>query len=156
MRALEQVSMIVIDEKSANCQSGNTYEIYKQDILEIDMHSHLLRWLEFYELKLGRKLEPEDHIFPHISANGQIHTHKEMSYDMLSKLLTEFAGAAGVEVWLTTHSFRRGSAKYRFYLAPPSQCWLLNVVRWWGGWAEGENVREIKEIRKNCTHVTAG
>lgn len=104
------------------------------------MHSHLLRWLELYEKLLGRKLLPEDHIFPHLSTNGIIHPHKEMSYDIFMKLFTSFTSSAGLDGWFTTHSFRRGGAQYRFIFAPPSYHWLLNVVRWWGGWAEGENV----------------
>ncbi|RDB18351.1 hypothetical protein Hypma_000596 [Hypsizygus marmoreus] len=120
--------------------SGNTYEIYEQDIPEIDMYSHLPRWLSFYELALGRKLRPEDKVFPFMAVNGIIDPSREMSYELFSKLLHKFTDAAGLEGWYTTHSFRRGGAQYRFIFAPLGFRWSLNRVRWWGGWAEGESV----------------
>jgi hypothetical protein len=119
---------------------GNMYHIYKQDIPEIDMYTHLLCWLDIYEAILGRKLKDEDKLFPHISVNGIIHPDREMSYDSFAKLLARFTDGAGLEGWYTTHSFRRGGAQYRFMFAPPGSRWPLNIVRWWGGWAEGESV----------------
>ncbi|KAG1723135.1 uncharacterized protein EDB91DRAFT_1087922 [Suillus paluster] len=35
-------------------------------------------------------------------------------------------------------SFRRGGAQYWFMFAPVGQRWTLAKVRWWGGWADGE------------------
>ncbi|KAF8060132.1 hypothetical protein FPV67DRAFT_1423798 [Lyophyllum atratum] len=121
-------------------RESNTYEIYPQHIPEIDMYSHMRRWLKLYAILLGRELEPEDQIFPHISANGTINPRQEMSYDSFSKLLTKFTKGAGLEGHFTTHSFRRGGAQYRFIFAPPGLRWSLNVCRWWGGWAKGESV----------------
>ncbi|KAF5367338.1 hypothetical protein D9615_010283 [Tricholomella constricta] len=121
-------------------RTSNTYNIYSQDQPEIDMYTHLPRWLKLYKQLLGRELTSEDKIFPHISTNGTIHPHKEMSYDCFMKLLASFTSGAELEGWFTTHSFRRGGAQYRFIFAPPSYRWSLNIVRWWGGWAEGESV----------------
>ncbi|KAF8958352.1 hypothetical protein BDZ97DRAFT_1906545 [Flammula alnicola] len=53
-------------EKGYSCM----YDIYKQAIPEMDMHTHLLRWKSFLENVVGRKLAPEDYLFPHIGING--------------------------------------------------------------------------------------
>ncbi|KAF5382515.1 hypothetical protein D9615_003084 [Tricholomella constricta] len=119
-------------------RTSNIYEIYPQDIPEIDMFTHLPRWLKLYAALLGRELEPGDQLFPHISANGTIYPKQEMSYATFSKLLTKFTSGANLVGWFTTHSFRQGGAQYRFVFAPRK--WSLNKVRWWGGWAKGENV----------------
>ncbi|KAG6834956.1 hypothetical protein H0H93_006101, partial [Arthromyces matolae] len=121
-------------------RTSNIYEIYSQNITEIDMQSHLLRWIRVLENLLGRPLEPADQIFPHISVNGTIYARQEMSYDSFSKLLSKFSSGAQLDGPYTTHSYRRGGAQYRFVFAPYGTRWSLNKVRWWGGWAEGENV----------------
>jgi len=41
---------------------GNTYNIYAQDIPEIDMYTHLPRWITYLEGCLGRALQPGDYI----------------------------------------------------------------------------------------------
>ena len=74
------------------------------------MHSHLLRWKTFLESVLGRKLVAEDYIFPHIGVNGIIRTDRQMSYDSLLAMLTDFCERAGTKKRYTTHSFRRGGA----------------------------------------------
>ncbi|KAF5371482.1 hypothetical protein D9615_009624 [Tricholomella constricta] len=115
-----------ITERAGKMHRGNIYEIYPQDIPEIDMYSHLPRWLKLYAALLGRELEPEDQLFPHISANGTIYPRQEMSYTTFSKLLTKFTTGANLVGWFTTHSFRRGGAQYRFVFAPRK--WSLNKV----------------------------
>ncbi|KAF8969669.1 hypothetical protein BDZ97DRAFT_1902438 [Flammula alnicola] len=115
------------------------YDIYKQAIPEMDMHTHLLRWKSFLENVVGRKLAPEDYLFPHIGINGIIRTDRQMSYDCLQALLTNFCEWSGTQKRYTTHSFRRGGAQYRFVFAPLGQRWSLNRIRWWGGWAIGEH-----------------
>lgn len=124
--------------------TGNVYEIYQQSLTEIDMHSHLLRWIQVLETLLGRPLEPEDQLFPHISVNGTIQPRQEMSYDNFSKLMLKFTTSAELDGTYTTHSYRRGGAQYRFIFAPRGSRWSLNKVRWWGGWAEGENVSDFQ------------
>jgi hypothetical protein len=120
------------------------YDIYKQTIQEMDMHSHLLQWKAFLETVIGRKLTPEDYLFPHIGVNGVIRTDRQMSYDSLQAMLTDFCERSGTQKRYTTHSFRRGGAQYRFMYAPIGQRWSLNRIRWWGGWAIGEHVCRSK------------
>ena len=120
------------------------YDIYKQSIQEMDMHSHLLRWKTFLETVIGRNLAPEDYLFPHIGVNGVIRTDRQMSYDSLQATLTDFCERSETQKRYTTHSFRRGGAQYRFMYAPIGQRWSLNRIRWWGGWAVGEHVRHSK------------
>ena len=108
------------------------------------MHSHLLRWIAFLESITEKKLSPEDYLFPHIGINGVIRTDRQMSYDSLQAMLTEFCERSGTQKRYTTHSFRRGGAQYRFMYAPIGQQWSLNQIRWWGGWAIGEHVCHSK------------
>ncbi|RDB27874.1 hypothetical protein Hypma_002250 [Hypsizygus marmoreus] len=119
---------------------SNHYDIYPQDIPAMDMYTHLLRWVGYLERRLGRPLAPDDYIFPYISPNGIIEIRREMTPDVIQKHLTDFTTGAGLEKHYSTHCFRRGGAQYRFMYAPLGQRWSLAAVRWWGGWADGENV----------------
>ena len=120
------------------------YEIYKQTTQEMDMYTHLLQWKAFLEAVIERRLSPEDYLFPHIGVNGVIRTDRQMSYDCLQGMLTDFCEWSGIQKRYTTHSFRRGGAQYRFMYAPIGKRWSLNRIRWWGGWAVGEHVRYSK------------
>ncbi|KAF8067516.1 hypothetical protein FPV67DRAFT_1416491, partial [Lyophyllum atratum] len=115
----------------------NRYHIYKQDVYAMDMYTHLKRWLDFLDYS-GQPLGPDDFVFPHVSTNGTINRKREMTQDIVQRLIDTFAAAAGLEVKFTTHSFRRGGAQYRYDYAPDGQRWALYVCRWWGSWAEGE------------------
>ena len=84
---------------------GNIYDIYEQDIPEIDMSTHLPRWKALLEAQIGRELEADDFLFPYIAPNGVIHTKRAMSYSTLQVLLTKFSQGAGVEKHYTTHCF---------------------------------------------------
>ncbi|KZP29871.1 hypothetical protein FIBSPDRAFT_718386, partial [Athelia psychrophila] len=86
------------------------------------------------------ELQPEDYIFPHISTNGIADPTRPLTIDTVQRWLTEFSYAAGLKVRYTTHCFRRGGAQYRFMFAPIGKRWSLMVIRWWGGWSEGESV----------------
>jgi hypothetical protein len=110
------------------------------------MYKHLLTWLPFYELCLGRKLEPDDYIFPYIASNGTIHPKREMTLQLCQDLITEFTKNSGLHKSYTTHCFRRGGAQYRFMFAPLGKRWSLSIVRWWGGWATGEHVGKLSDI----------
>jgi hypothetical protein len=105
------------------------------------MYKHLLAWIPFYELCIGRKLEADDYIFPYLAPNGVIHPKREMTLQLCQDLITEFTQGAGLLKTYTTHCFRRGGAQYRFMFAPLGKRWSLSIVRWWGGWATGEHVR---------------
>ena len=106
----------------------------------MDVYTHLPRWLKYLESRLGRSLELDDYIFPYVSQNGTVDPKRAMSYDVFQKLLTEFTAGAGLIKVYTTHCFRRGGAQYRFMYAPIGRRWSLSVIRWWGGWAKGEQV----------------
>ncbi|KAJ7858328.1 hypothetical protein B0H13DRAFT_2571611, partial [Mycena leptocephala] len=122
-------------------RESNEYNIYSQsDLPALDMYNFLLTWIPFYELCIGRKLQPDDYIFLYIASNGVIHPDREMTLQMCQNLITEFTEGAGLEKTYTTHSFRRGGAQYRFMFAPLGKRGSLSIVRWWGGWATGKHV----------------
>ena len=84
---------------------GGVYQIYKQDIKEMDVYTHLPRWLKYLESCLGCSLELNDYIFPYVSQNSAIEPKRTMSYDVFQKLLTEFTAGAGLIKVYTTHCF---------------------------------------------------
>ena len=85
--------------------TGNSYNIYQQEIPEIDMYTYLLKWISLLESRLGRKLEPDDYIFPHFSSNGIPDPAREMTHDMVQNIISRFASAAGLMKAYTTHCF---------------------------------------------------
>ncbi|KIM44296.1 hypothetical protein M413DRAFT_25722 [Hebeloma cylindrosporum] len=121
--------------------NGHTYNLYPQNEPSIDAYTHLLDWLDLYEVLIGRPLEPDDYIFPTIGAGGVLHPKRLMSSDIAQKRITAMAKEAGVHgaEYFTTHCFQRGGAQYRFMFAEPGQRWTLARIRWWGGWAQGEH-----------------
>ena len=147
--ARERVRLTAFTEQQADDRSqkkGNIYDIYEQNIPEIDMSTHLPRWKALLEAQIGRELEADDFLFPYIAPNGVIHIKRGMSYSTLQVLLTKFSQSAGVEKHYTTHCFRRGGAQYQFMFAPIGKRWSLSRIRWWGGWAVGEHVRATKAL----------
>ncbi|KAJ7792481.1 hypothetical protein B0H14DRAFT_3563421 [Mycena olivaceomarginata] len=109
---------------------SNSYEIYEQkETPEIDIYNHIHRWLRLYRRLLKRDLEGTDYLFPYVSSNGMIHPKRPMTHDTSQDLINEFAAAALINKFFTTHCLRRGGKH-----------WLLTIIRWWGGWAEGEHV----------------
>jgi integrase len=131
--------------------SGHTYNVYpRPNNPAIDLYTHMWNWKEFYETHLlGRKLKPDDYIFPSLGANGLVaHPHIPISSDIVQKRINEWAAAAGITGagHFTTHCFRHGGAQYRFMFAPMGQRWTLARICWWGGWAIGEHVC------KKCLH----
>ncbi|KAF8126598.1 hypothetical protein EV363DRAFT_1525718 [Boletus edulis] len=120
---------------------GNRYQLYPQpQLLASDSFLWLsvwMRWLEVYHY--GRKLDPDDCVFPSIGANGVMQPREPISHDSVQKSINEATTAAGILGSFSTHCFRRGGAQYRFMFAPVGERWTLAMVRWWGGWAENEN-----------------
>ena len=49
------------------------YNIYPQDEPSIDAYTHLLNWLDFYEVLIGRPLQSDDYLFPTIGSNSVIY-----------------------------------------------------------------------------------
>lgn len=136
---------------SSDALAGRDFEIHPQPkIPEIDMYTHMRQWLGFYEGQiLGRPLLPDEYLFPHISPNGTAHSTKPMDHSVFQNLLDEFAAGAELRIRFSTHCFRRGGAQYRFMYCPLGERWSLSMIRWWGGWAEGEQVSRALECMSN-------
>ncbi|KIL56121.1 hypothetical protein M378DRAFT_89832, partial [Amanita muscaria Koide BX008] len=122
----------------SDLDNGRTFKIFKQDIPEIDMYTHLRTWIQHLESTSGRKLQEGDYIFPYMSPNSHIHPIEPISHDKVQNLLSTFTKGAGLTKHFKTHCFRRGGAQYRFMHAPLGKRWTLDMIQWWGGWASGE------------------
>ena len=71
------------------------------------MYTNLLNWLDFYETYLLRRpLQPDDHIFPAIGANGtSVHPNRPMSADVVQKKLPKWLQVQGLMVQsITQHT----------------------------------------------------
>lgn len=125
--------------------SGHDYEIYPTPKTpEINMHFYVRDWLTFYEREiLGRPILPEEFIFPSVASNGLVDSTRPADHAMMLRWLNEFAAKAGLDVEFSFHCFRRGGPQYRLMHCPLGERWSLTMIRWWGGWAEGEQVRTI-------------
>jgi hypothetical protein len=104
---------------------GNTYNIYQQDIPDIDMYTYLPMWIALLESHLGHKLEPNDYIFPHFSSNSIPDPTQQMMHNMVQSVITRFALSAGLTKTYTTHCFQWGGAQDRFMYAPLGKRWSL-------------------------------
>lgn len=129
-----------------NISEGHVYHIYDTpDLPACNAYQALNQWVEHLEQDHGRKLEPDDYLFPAMGANGIINPGEPISHDMVQKYIHEFTFGAGIAQGtvcaFSTHCFRRGGAQYYFMFARVGKRWHLRKVRWWGGWAEGEHVR---------------
>jgi integrase len=131
---------------------AHNYEIHSQkEMHSIDMHFHMRRWLtmlDHYFYVDGKSAN--DYIFPGVSGSGSLQAGSPVSHDTIQKWLDEFVAAAGIGLGntkLTTHCLRRGGAQYRFMFAKVGKRWSLATVRWWGGWAEGEHVGIILDLK---------
>ncbi|KAJ7259454.1 hypothetical protein C8J57DRAFT_1073155, partial [Mycena rebaudengoi] len=78
-----------------------------------------------------------------VSSNGIIHPKKPMTHDTAQELINEFVLGAKITKIFTTHCLRRDGSEYRFVFAPIGKRWSLSIIRWWGGWAIGKQVRFI-------------
>ncbi|KAJ7931844.1 hypothetical protein B0H13DRAFT_1857499 [Mycena leptocephala] len=104
---------------------GNHYDIYEQkDTPEICIYTHFMRWRVVYRQRLGRDFEPD--AFPYIAPNGVIHPKKPLSHDLVQEYINEFASGVDHSTGLCLPQFGKR--------------WSLTIIRWWGGWAEGEQV----------------
>ena len=112
---------------------------------------HLSTWISYLEQEIyHRPLESHDYIFPAMGANGILQPREPITHDTVQKYIHEFTFGAGIAQAsvgsFSTHCFRRGGAQYYFMFAPVGKRWSLRMVRWWGGWAEGEHVRDNTPI----------
>ena len=93
--------------------------------------------MEFVHLQ--HPLADEDFIFPALGANG-IQPGEPVTTDSIQKLLNKAVAGSGLEGNYSMHCFRRGGAQHWFIHAPDHEKWSMDVVQFWGGWAEGEQV----------------
>lgn len=123
-----------------------------------DAFRWLTIWIRYLEtVHYGRPLDPEDYIFPAMGANGIVQPREHISHDTVQSWINEATTGADIRQAsgggsFSTHCFRRGGAQYRFMYAPVGERWSLAVVRWWGGWAEGEHV--CLTVTVTVTHIT--
>ncbi|KAG1723917.1 uncharacterized protein EDB91DRAFT_1063111 [Suillus paluster] len=96
-----------------------------------------IKWLKTFHY--GRTLQPNDFLFPAMSANGVVHPGQPISHDTVQKWINESTTGVGIRGNFSTHCFRQGGAQYWFMFAPVGQRWTLAKVHWWGGWADGEH-----------------
>lgn len=127
---------------------GRTYKLYDiPHMPHVNVYHHLAVWCDYLERNVYcRPLQDDDFIFPSIGSGGAAQDLRQISADDIQKLINEFATKSGLydnmasDYRFTTHCFRRGGAQYWFMYAPESERWTLSIIRWWGGWAEGESV----------------
>jgi len=127
--------------------TGNYYKIYPKpkEGAGCDAFLWLLLWIKWVEvLHLGRPMAQDDYVFPAVGANGVLQPGSQLGHDTVQKWITEATEGAGVFKNFTTHCFRRGGVQHRFLYAPTGQRWSLDVIQWWGGWAEGEQVSKMR------------
>ncbi|KAF8428473.1 hypothetical protein L210DRAFT_3369462, partial [Boletus edulis BED1] len=86
------------------------------------------------------ELDPDDCIFPSMGANSVLQPRDQLSHNTIQMWINEATAGAGIHGSFSTHCFRCGGAQYCFMFAPIGECWTLARVRWWGGWAENEQV----------------
>jgi hypothetical protein len=121
---------------------GNHYQLYLQPHLpgsdSFIWLSIWMKWLEVYHY--GRELDQDDCIFPSMGANSVMQPRDQLSHDIVQKWINKATVGAGICGSFSTHCFRRGGAQYHFMFALVGERWTLARVRWWGGWAEHEQV----------------
>ncbi|KDQ28742.1 hypothetical protein PLEOSDRAFT_1102782 [Pleurotus ostreatus PC15] len=117
----------------------------QSDMPEIDCYAHISAWLKVLRSHLQRPLKADDYLFPALASTGKLKLGEPMTRAGIEKLLDLIVAKSGVlngrNGRFTTHCFRRGGAQYRFMWAESK--WSLKAVKWWGGWASGENVGTI-------------
>jgi hypothetical protein len=122
----------------------NRYELHPQsDEPAANAFEALQEYIEL--LYPDKEWRPDDLLFPKLKKNeakwGTAYTGAA-----INKMLLSICTAAGLltpetKGTFTTHCFRRGGAQHRFmYCSLP---WPLDAIKWWGGWAQGEQLGAI-------------
>jgi hypothetical protein len=110
----------------------------------VDADYHMMQWIAFLQDEVyGHVLGASDYLFPALASNATVKRDVPISHDVIQEMIHKFSTDAGITLGVgkfTTHCYRRGGAQYRFMLAPSGQRWSLSMVRWWGGWAQSEQV----------------
>jgi hypothetical protein len=106
-------------------------------------------WLSLWRRNIttDNYLNQKTTFFPTIGANGIVKAHEHIACDTIQKMISDAVKGAGITSAMgstfLTYCFCRGSAQYYFMFVPVGKHWTLQQVRWWGGWAEGENVCKL-------------
>ncbi len=121
---------------------------------ELDAYQHIQSWIGFLQLQYcdGKPLPSHYPLFPAFNTHN-IHWGGTLSTTTVNELLSTYAKEAGLSSEaLTSHCFHRGGVQYWLIHAPVTQRWSLEMCRWWGGWAAGEEVSRI--FQTLCTTDT--
>ncbi|KAG1858189.1 hypothetical protein F4604DRAFT_1685051 [Suillus subluteus] len=120
---------------------SNHYKIYPHpDAPACDSFFWTMIWIKWHKsFHYGHTLQPNNFLFPAMSANGIVHPGQPIFHDTIQKWINESTTGAGIRGNFSTHCFRQGGAQYWFMFAPVGQRWTLAKVCWWGGWADGEH-----------------
>ncbi|KAF0682363.1 Aste57867_25501 [Aphanomyces stellatus] len=163
-------------------ESGNnrTYRLYvAQDdfVQDICAKTHLDNWINFAMGTLHHEYD-DDLIFPafvlsrkydntsitsfkwtHKMAEGAITT---LLNEVVATMLTDTAFQATQNVgvvkcfknmYLTTHTFRRGFAQWKFFHEDKNKRWSLKILMWWGGWLEQDKCDVIMKYLLDSLNV---
>lgn len=84
-------------------------------------------------------------LLPAVQASGKLDVMTAMpsrSWVAIWEDLCERSGlnAQNPTGCFSSHSLRQGGAQWRYNYAPVGSRWGLPIIRWWGGWANGEGV----------------
>ena len=112
---------------------------------ELDAYQHIQSWIGFLQLQYcdGKPLPSHYPLFPAFNTHN-IHWGGTLSTTTVNELLSTYAKEAGLSSEApTSHCFHCGGVQYWLIHAPVTQHWSLEMCRWWGGWAAGEEVSRI-------------
>ena len=117
---------VLREQKSARgAVEAQAREICSRDCeLAVDMKKHCAKWASACEQAIGRRLQDDDSVFPHVSEKGSVNPKVSMwkgKYEKWANLWSEIArtGTAtlGLKGFFALRYFRRGGAQHQLVLA---------------------------------------
>ena len=144
---------IVLRERKYNrVQNGQKYAVYEQKEEPAGCaFTHLRIWIAEYQEQLKRDLIPSDPLFPRTDDQiTRLEFGQRMNHQTFMRTVNEWVSSCGLmprnhrgeQMGLfTAHCFRRGGAQHRFITGKVK--WPFHVVKWWGGWGNGDDVNTI-------------
>ncbi|RQM29937.1 hypothetical protein B5M09_013458 [Aphanomyces astaci] len=163
--------------ESANyrtCRLHHCQELWDSDICA---KHHFDTWIEHVETAMKHKFN-EDLVFPQIplsrkysnlsasvfnwghamSDGSVINILNEVIATMLRDV--DFCSTAHgavpkcfENVYMTTHTFRRGFAQWKFFHEDKDKRWSLKMLKWWGGWSEQDKCDVIMKYLLDSIYV---
>ena len=154
--------------KDRKTESGDnrTYHLHYFDKPDVDICAkhHLDDWLKYASDTLGHTYS-DDLIFPaypisrkynHLDAQN-FHWNTPMREGAITTLINQVIEHMLLDsaflksqpdghdklfknIYITTHTFRRGFAQWVFFHEYPDKRWSLKCLKWWGGWSETDSV----------------